>query len=105
MTSANIHEVAEGVQYQKEGEQIAHSVTTTNWVSPPANPDVTAYDETAGNTDVTATVYPANAPGVGGDIITLSLLRNLTKNHTYRVEIEFTSGGNTYVCYFRVICV
>ena len=90
-----ILEVAEGIQYQTSDEQIAYSITTTNWASTPGSPAAVAYDE-VDNSVVTSTVFPVNSPSVNGDVITLSLLRALTKRHTYR--------GNTWECYFRVSC-
>ena len=103
MSNPNILEVMEGIQYQTSDEQIAYSITTTNWASTPAAPSAAAYDE-YDNSVVTSTVFPVNNPSAVGDVITLSLLRALTQKHTYRIEVRFTSGGNTYECYFRVNC-
>ncbi len=100
----DILEVVEGTQFQTSDERLAHSVTTTNWVSSPTSPSVTAYDESANDKVVTSTVYPSNSPSVSGDTITLSLLRALTRGHTYRIEIQFTVGSNIYECFFRVKC-
>ena len=99
----SINEIAEGLLEQSATEQAAYKITTTNWASTPASPVVIATDETSGEV-VTSTVFPTNSPSAAGDVITLSLLRALTKQHTYRIEVSFTSGGNTYECYFRVYC-
>lgn len=96
-------EVAEGIQHQSADEKLAFSVTTTNWASNPTSPSVSAYD-TMDNTDVTSTVFPTNSPSVSGDVITLSLLRALTKGRTYRIEVQFTVGSNLYEFYFYVEC-
>ncbi|KKN56929.1 hypothetical protein LCGC14_0567210 [marine sediment metagenome] len=96
-------EVAEGLQYMSADERLAHQITTTHWVSSPTSPAVVAYDENDGS-DVTSTVYPTNSPFVNGDVISLSLLRDLSVGHAYRIEVKFTVGSNIYECYFRVKC-
>lgn len=100
---ADPSEVAEGLQYQTSDERLAHQITTTKWVSDPTSPVVVAYDE-EDESDVTSTVYPANSPSVTGDVITLSLLRDLTAGRTYRIEVKFTVGSNIYECFFLVKC-
>ncbi len=100
---AGINEVAEGLQYQTTDERLAHQITTTNWVSSPTSPTAVVYDENDGSI-VTSTVYPSNSPSASNDVITLSLLRDLTKNHVYRIEVKFSVGSNIYECYFRVEC-
>ena len=95
--------VAEGTLEQSADEELAYQITTTNWVSNPTSPTVVAYDETLGET-VTTTVFPTNSPTASGDVITLSLLKSLTKGHTYRIEVKFTVSSNVYECFFRVQC-
>ena len=96
-------EVAEGLQYQSSDERLPYQITTTNRVSNPTSPSVVAYDENGG-ADVTSTVYPTNSPSESGDVITLSLLRDLSVGHTYRIEVKFSVGSNVYECFFRVKC-
>ena len=96
-------EVVEGLQDQTSDERLAHKITTTPWVSNPTSPSVKAYDEND-ETDVTSTVYPTNSPSVNGDVITLSLLRDLTAGHTYRIEVQFSVGSNLWEAVFRVKC-
>ena len=100
----DILEIAEGTQFQTSDERQAYTITTTNWVSTPTSPSVTAYDEGANDKDVTSTVYPTNSPSVSSDVISLSLLRALTRGHTYRIEVQFTVGSSIYECFFRVKC-
>lgn len=99
----DVLEVAEGLRYQTTDERIAYQITTTNWVSSPTSTAVVAYDENDGS-NVTSTVFPANSPSESGDVISLSLLRELSLNHTYRIEVKFTVSSNIYECYFRVKC-
>lgn len=101
---AHIIEVAEGTQYQTSDEMLAYQITTTNWVSDPTSPTVVAYDESV-DEDVTSTVYSPNSPSATGDVITLSLLKDLTVDHSYRIEVKFTVGSNIWECFFRVKCV
>ena len=101
----SIREIVEGIQYQGTDEQIAYKITTTPWGSTPTSISVKAYDESIGE-DVTTTVYPTNSPSAAGDVITLSLLKALTLDHTYRIEVKFTdSSGNIQEPYFRVKCI
>ena len=100
---ANKLEVAEGIQYQSSDERLGYQITTTNWVSSPTSTSVTAYLDST-NVDVTSTVFPTNSPTESDDVISLSLLRALTKGNLYRIEVQFTVGSNVYECYFKVMC-
>ena len=100
---ANPLEVAEGLQFQTSDERLPYQITTTVLVSGPTSPSVVAYDENDG-TDVTSTVFPTNSPSATGDVITLSLLRDLTIGHTYRIEVLFSVGTSRYECHFRIKC-
>ena len=97
-------QVAEGLHEQSADEELIYKITTTNWGITPTSPSVKVYDEDP-FVDVTSTTMPVNSPSVSGDVITLSPLKLLTKNHTYRIEIKFTAGGNVWECYLRVSCV
>jgi len=99
----SILEVSSGLLYQGKDERLAYSITTTNWEAAPTSPTVVAYDEN-GWVDVTTTVFPTNSPSASGDVITLSLLRDLTAGHTYRIEVKFTVSSNIWECFFRVKC-
>jgi hypothetical protein len=102
---ASILAVAEGTQYQSPDEQLAYSITTTNYGSTPTDVSVKAYDEHTG-TDVTTTVFPTNSPSTDGDVITLSLLKSLTVGNSYRIDVKFTdSDSNIWEPYFIVKCI
>jgi hypothetical protein len=91
-----------GKYTQGNDETIIYSVTTTSWGSTPTNVSVKAYDVTGGTrTDVTSTVLSGNATVVG-DVITLPAVTGLTAGKGYRVEVKFTSGGNTFEPYIEV---
>ncbi|KKK82638.1 hypothetical protein LCGC14_2801380 [marine sediment metagenome] len=100
---ANILEIAEGLQFQGSDERIAYTITTTNWVSSPTSPVVVAF-EVGTNQDVTSTVFPSNSPSVSNDVISLSLLRELTQGAEYRIEVKFTVSSSIYECFFLVKC-
>jgi len=99
---ADILEVDEGLQYQTTDEELAYKITTTNWVSSPTSPTVVVYDHDT-DEDVTADVGAITATA-SGDVITLTVLKDLVKDHLYRVEVKFVVGANTYECYFKVRC-
>ena len=98
-----ILEVYQGLKYQSTDEELIYTITTTNWASTPTSPSVKVFLEDT-LVDVTSTVMPTNSPSVSGDVITLSPLKSLSKDQTYRVEVKFTAGGNVWECYFRVKC-
>lgn len=98
-------EVAEGTQPQGIDERVSYTITTTPWGGTPTSPSVAVYDVTtgeSGRTNVTTTVMPVNSPTIVGDVITLSLLRALMVDHTYRVDVQFTTNGNLLEAYFLV---
>lgn len=98
-------EVSEGLQEQSATERIAYTLDVTNYPgsSAPSSVVVKAID-TSDNSDVTSTVFPTNSPTVSGNVITLSLLRALTKGTTYRIQVKFTRDGNDLEPYFNVYC-
>ena len=95
--------VSEGTLPQGADEEIIYKITTTNWGTSPSTVSAIAVDETT-DTTVTTTVFPANSPTTSGDVITLSPLKSLTKNHLYRVEVKFTANSNIFECFFKVLC-
>lgn len=81
-------------------EEIVYSVTTTQWGSTPTSISCKVYDITdGGRNDVTTTVMPTNSPSATGDVISLSILKLLTADKQYRVEVKFTSSGNVFEPY------
>ena len=99
-------EVEQGTRFQISSEEVEYTINTTGWTTSPTVSAVTAYDETDNNTNVTSTVFPTNAPADSGATITLSVMKSLTKGHTYRVHVPFTDAGNNkFVCILRVKCV
>lgn len=89
-------EVRESPLHQGADEQIAYRLTTTPWGSSPTSVAVVAYDITTdARTDVSSTVLSGSA-GVVGDVITLPVMKSLTAEHVYRVEIKFTCSGNVF---------
>jgi hypothetical protein len=89
---------------QGEEESFAYGIETTNWGSAPSGMIVKAYDiSDGGYTDVSSTVLSGSA-SIEGDIITLPVLSGLTAGKTYRIEIKFTAGGNTFEPFLIVEC-
>ena len=97
-------EIVESPMIQGVDEQIAYTLTTTQWGSSPGTISVKVYDVTDdARTDVTTTVMPTNSPSAVGDVIALSVLKLLTVAHTYRVEVKFTCSGNVFEPYCRIL--
>jgi len=91
----------EGFVAQGEDEKVAYRIDVTNWGNNPSSPSVKIYDEDRESADVSATCL-SGSPGVSGNVITTPLIQNLTRNHDYRVEVQFAIGGNTLECFFEV---
>lgn len=90
---------------QHPSERVSYSWSTTPWGGSPSSLACAAYDITNGaNTLVTSTVFPTNNPSASGDDITLSLLRDMTVDHDYRIELSAMIGNNTLLFYFVVNC-
>ncbi len=98
--------VEEGIQEQDSGERIAYTLDVKKYPGSgdPSDVVVTATQIDDGS-DVTDTVYPANAPTVLGNVITLDLLRGLVVDKSYRIKVEFVRSGNTWRPFFIVRCV
>lgn len=95
-------EVVEGTQYQGESETLRYKITSTPWGASPTVLGIVAKDMTTGGTDVSSTVLSGSS-AVVGDVMTLKALGALTKNHFYRIEVQFsTADGNTWECFFHV---
>lgn len=104
MSSKQNREVTEGTLYQGEDERIAYTLDVSNVGDSPTAQSVSVYQvDGLTFTDVESTVMPTNTPTVSGNIITLSLLRDLTNGKTYQVEVKFTITGNIFEHYFRVV--
>lgn len=103
MTCTDIREVTEGVQVQGVNEQIAYQLTTTPWGGTPSAPSAQVFAGLAHLTDVTALVMPTGSPAIVGDVITLPVLRDLSRGELYRVRVTFTSGGTVRSAWFDVL--
>lgn len=96
--------VAEGLLEQSADEKLCYRVDVANWTSStPSSATPAAIDETTGST-VTTDVFESGDPSISTTFITLKKLQNLVKGHTYRIEILFVVGDNTWECFFRVEC-
>jgi hypothetical protein len=63
---------------------------------------VKVFDMSADALDVTSTVMPTGSASISGSNIILPQLRALTVSHTYRVEVRYSDGTNTFEPYFLV---
>lgn len=87
---------------QGTDESIVYSITTTSWGSSPTNVIVKGYDVSTGGRDDVSTNILSGSASVSGDVITLPVIQSLLANKTYRIEIKFTSGGNTFEPYLLI---
>lgn len=99
---SEIRQVQESKLYQGADEKLTYTLTTTPWGGSPGSLVVKVYNITDGaSTDVSSTVLVGSA-SASGDVITLPSLEALTAGLTYRVEIQWVSGGNTFEAYVIV---
>lgn len=100
-------EVEEGRQYQGVDEELAYTIETTKWGkgATPTSISAKVFDYTEATqayADVTSTVMPTGSPSAAGTVITLPVLKLLTLDHLYRVEVKFTCNSNVFECYIWV---
>lgn len=90
-------EIVQGLQYQGADEQIAYTLTTTNWGSTPTSTSavIKSVNTDGTYTDTTSTNM-SGSTSVSGDIITLPTVKSLTAGTLYRVEVKFTSSGSIF---------
>lgn len=86
---------------QGADEEIPYQLTTTNWGSSPSSVSVTAYDMSDSFAVVTDDILDGD-PSISDDVITLPIVKSLTRGHKYRIEIMFTTGGIILECYFEL---
>ena len=96
--------VEQGTQEQSADEELPYVINVANFTSStPSAATAVAIDETTDET-VTTTVFPDNEPSIATTYITLSVLKDLTKGHIYRIEVLFTVSSTIFECYFKVKC-
>lgn len=99
---ATAREVTEGRQVQGVEERISYVIPTTPWGSSPTGVVVKGYD-TTDMSDASSTIFFGSA-SVSGDNITTPAVVSLTEGRTYRIEVKFVSGGDTFEFYFMIKC-
>ena len=98
-------EIIESPIEQGSEEQIVRSLTTTPWGSSPSSSSAKVFSlkpdgsDEAIDADVTSTVMPDGSASESGDVVTLPLLKLLTKDTRYRMEVKFTCSGNVFEAY------
>jgi len=93
---SNQREIKEGLQYQGADETIVYTLTTTPWSSSPTNTSAKIYEVDGDTlTDKTSTLMTGST-SVVGDTITIPAIAGLTAGTLYRVEVKWTTSGNTF---------
>jgi hypothetical protein len=90
MTTTRPGEVIEGVQIQRDDEEVIYSIDISEWGGNPANIGVVVTNQD--NTDVTSTVMPGTPVAFSSTVIKLPVLKSLTAGNEYRVSVEFETG-------------
>lgn len=85
-------------EQQRPDERIAYQVTLDASYASPSSPVCKLYDITSGETDVSSTKLSGSA-AINGAVFTSPLVIALVAAHTYRLEFQFASGGNTFEPY------
>lgn len=89
--------------WQGEDEEIAYDIDTAAWGGGPTNEDVKLYTFDGDSyTDVSG-VNLSGAASVAGDVITTPTVKSLTAGTTYRLEVQFDSGGDTYEAFAYIV--
>lgn len=83
------------------GEVLIWSFDTTPWHTSPSAPVVSAIRSDTG-ADVTDTIFPVNAPTLGGTTYTLSPAQGWALDVPVRITAQFSGGGNTFRPYLDV---
>lgn len=94
-------EVIEGIQIQRDDEEVIYSVDISEWGANPTNIDVIVTDQD--DTDVTATIMPGVAIAFSATVIRLPAMKSLTAGDEYRVSVQFeTEYGHILSGWFAV---
>ena len=83
---------------QGEDEKVAYALTTTPWGASPTSVTVKIFSlnaTTGAKTDVSSTKL-SGVVAVVGNVITTPLVQSLIPGTHYRLEITFSSSGNTF---------
>ena len=99
-----IHEVLDGLQFQRVAESVLYSVDTTAWGGTPTSPVHDVFDEEDLTTSLKSSLM-SGSPTVAGDNINLPALSGLTLGIIYTVTVLFVSAGSTLEGYFQVKAV
>lgn len=93
---AESREIKEGIQEQGSDEVITYTLTVPTTWGTPASPSASIWTYVDGAyTDVTTTKMSGSA-SADGQVITLPSVTSLVAETMYRVEIKWTSSGNTF---------
>lgn len=88
-------------EQQRPDERVAYQVTLDATYASPGGAVCKLFDVTNGETDVTSTKLSGSA-SIAGQVFTSPLVIALVAGSTYRLEFQFTSGGNTFEPYLMI---
>lgn len=87
-------------EQQRPDENVAYQVTIDSTYTSPASPACKLYD-LSDNSDVSATKLSGSA-AINSQVFTSPLVTALVAGRAYRLEFQFTSGGNTFEPYLII---
>ena len=90
-------------EQQRPDERVAYQVTIHASYTSPSVPVSKIYDMTD-ETDVSATKLSGGAT-LNEQVFTSPLVIALVAGHSYRLEFQFVSGGNTFEPYLMIVGV
>lgn len=102
---ASIREFKESPKEQGIDERVPYAFDVSTWPTGTySSPTVVVKDITDPNSisDVTSTVMPTNSPSISTSTFTTSPLRDLTRDHQYRLECKWTVDSTTV---FEAYCI
>ena len=91
-----LRKIVESPWTQGVDEEAAYTVDTSTWGGSPSAVSVVLKD--SNGDDVSSTNLSGSA-SVSGDIITTPVVKSLTADSRYRLEVKFTSSGNILEAY------
>jgi hypothetical protein len=96
-------EVIESPLTQGVDEQIKYTLDTTPWGGSPSSATAKIFSISNGTKVDTTITNISGSSMISGNIITLPTVSNLIVRTTYRLEVQFTVGGNLFEAYVIII--
>lgn len=97
--TTTVREIKEGIQEQGTEEIIVYTLTVPTTWGVPASPSAKIYSYLDSTYTDTSSTNMSGSASVNGQVITLPSVTSLVEETLYRVEVKWTSSGNTFEAY------